>query len=791
MVKKFGIWAYRQRIKPNSLLHIDMNSLLQSITGHILKINSDDPEVIRKGRLIQLLISLFSFVGLGILFFAGLLVLLGRLPPRPVGVPVPNLVLLLPIMAISWWFARNGRMLRSAHTFALGTSIVFLTGYIINPNPSTPYFILVSIVAIAVLDTVRVSAIYATVNIVIFLILFNFFTEFQPIFAVQFLLIVLGVCITVWGTALQLNDVVYTTRRLNKDISHLLNQSEINFEQTKSLLEFTNNLTTTHDPGEIFRRITTAYAERLKASYVALYSWEQDSEALLLQTTSQTQTQEDLGTKANSVITLSAPPADTVKKHVGQKNLSQAENTRLQQLGQHWLLEIPFLIGQESLGVAHLYRQKEQQPFSENEVQLGQAIANQSAIILRNATLTSNTRGQLAQFRSLLRLSSILAQASTLSEIYRGCRREIFSLIEAYGMSIMLLSEDGTTLQWSYAYEFGQEVDVSNVNPMPLSTGFSGHVASTQKLLSVPVTDETAEKYNTFTVGNEQGGYWTGLPLMVSTKLRGVIALESELPIQEKEVELLQTIVGPLSIAINNILQLRAIEETLTVQYRQRLQLQTAAEVAASATQIQSLDDLLQTTVDLIKDRFDLYYVGLFLTNPRTSYAVLHAGTGKAGELQIANNHQLEVGGRSLIGGATKDGEPRIIQDVLLNEEWRKNSYLPLTRSESAIPLRLPNEIIGALTVQSEVPNIFEADLVHTFQLLVDQLAIAIDNLKRLDLSQKQAKEQRWLNEVSSQLHQSTQVDKIIKIGLQSLSERLDGSPVQIKLGMQKRSQEE
>ena len=77
------------------------------------------------------------------------------------------------------------------------------------------------------------------------------------------------------------------------------------------------------------------------------------------------------------------------------------------------------------------------------------------------------------------------------------------------------------------------------------------------------------------------------------------------------------------------------------------LLLQTAADVSKSASAILSSDQLIQQTVNLIQKRFGYYYVGLFLVNDKGNYAVLNAGTGKAGIKMLKANHRLEVGAES------------------------------------------------------------------------------------------------------------------------------------------------
>jgi GAF domain-containing protein len=211
--------------------------------------------------------------------------------------------------------------------------------------------------------------------------------------------------------------------------------------------------------------------------------------------------------------------------------------------------------------------------------------------------------------------------------------------------------------------------------------------------------------------------------------------------------------------------------------------LETAAEVSATTNSILDLDELLKQAVTVIKERFSLYYTGIFLSDGLSNQAILKAATGEAGRIQIEKGHRLPIGGRSLIGGATGDGRARITQDVTQDDEWQPNPYLPDTRSELALPLRVRGEIIGALTVQSSEPHAFSAELISILQTMGDQLAVAIDNSRLLAGAEERIQRQRILNQISTQLHNTSDIDEIVRIGLQALSEQMNGRSVHLSLG--------
>jgi GAF domain-containing protein len=161
---------------------------------------------------------------------------------------------------------------------------------------------------------------------------------------------------------------------------------------------------------------------------------------------------------------------------------------------------------------------------------------------------------------------------------------------------------------------------------------------------------------------------------------------------------------------------------------RQAKLLNAAARVAKNITSILDLNLLLQRTVDIICEEFGFYYAGVFLADESGEWAVLKAGRGEAGSAMLADGHKLHIGGNSMIGNSIAQRQARIALDVGAEAVFFKNPHLPLTRSEMALPLIAGDEIIGAVTVQSEEEAAFSKEDIAALQTMADQLAVAISN---------------------------------------------------------------
>ena len=175
-------------------------------------------------------------------------------------------------------------------------------------------------------------------------------------------------------------------------------------------------------------------------------------------------------------------------------------------------------------------------------------------------------------------------------------------------------------------------------------------------------------------------------------------------------------------------------------------QLRTASEITQTTSTIFETQVLLQKVADLVRERFDLYYIGIFLLDEAKEFAILRYGTGDAGRRMMAAKHKLAVGGYSMIGWATQTRKSRIALDVGEEAVHFDNPLLPETHSELALPIIGANVIYGAMTIQSKLVNAFDENDVLILQSVADNLAVAIENASSFQKSQKALEDIRVLN---------------------------------------------
>lgn len=204
---------------------------------------------------------------------------------------------------------------------------------------------------------------------------------------------------------------------------------------------------------------------------------------------------------------------------------------------------------------------------------------------------------------------------------------------------------------------------------------------------------------------------------------------------------------------------------------RQRAgEIRTTAEIARDAAGILDLDELLNRAVNLIRDRFGFYHASVFLLDPLGEYAVLRESTGEAGRIMKANQHNLAVGSRSIVGQATEKGEAVVVPDVTQEVNYYPNPLLPNTKAETAIPLIFSGKVIGALDVQSDQANSFAAEDIEILKILADQLAATIHNAELFAAAQGMLGKHRLLHQINVAATSANNLEESLERTVEGLS---------------------
>lgn len=155
-----------------------------------------------------------------------------------------------------------------------------------------------------------------------------------------------------------------------------------------------------------------------------------------------------------------------------------------------------------------------------------------------------------------------------------------------------------------------------------------------------------------------------------------------------------------------------------------------AAEVGRNLSQVRQLEQLLTQAVELILQRFNLYYAQVYLVDRTGRSLEMRSGTGSVGAELLRRRHRLPVDMSSINGSAAVEKRAVIVKDTTSSAIHRPNPLLPETRSEMAVPLLVGERVVGVLDMQSRLPGGLTTDSLPAFEALAGQLAVAIENAR-------------------------------------------------------------
>ncbi|HVO41959.1 MAG TPA: GAF domain-containing protein [Aggregatilineales bacterium] len=188
----------------------------------------------------------------------------------------------------------------------------------------------------------------------------------------------------------------------------------------------------------------------------------------------------------------------------------------------------------------------------------------------------------------------------------------------------------------------------------------------------------------------------------------------------------------------------RQVAQTIN---ERRLQL---AESSSSATQrlLSSrldLDVLLRDSVQLVRSAMPgIDHSQLYLIDKQRRNAELVATTYSGAD---AAPDKIGVGSLGVIGRATIGGQNVVVRSTVDDQTHRRTALLPDMVVELAMPLRIGEQTIGVLDLQSKSPTAFSPADIDALQGLANQVAVAIDNAQLYAEAQSRSSENQRLYE--------------------------------------------
>ncbi len=231
------------------------------------------------------------------------------------------------------------------------------------------------------------------------------------------------------------------------------------------------------------------------------------------------------------------------------------------------------------------------------------------------------------------------------------------------------------------------------------------------------------------------------VPIRVGEEIVGALDVQSPQrdAFDENDVMAMETLAAQIAAACENARLYEALQQELaerklaeeTLQ-RRAAQLALLNDIGGKIAIVTDLGSVLDRAARLVQESFGYHHVGLFTMDRERGELVMRAKAGDFADL-YPPEHRLELG-QGMVGWVGESGESLLANDVEAEPRY-VNLYPDVvsTRSELSVPIRVGEEIVGALDVQSPQRDAFDENDVMAMETLAAQIAAAIENAQCLE----------------------------------------------------------
>jgi GAF domain-containing protein len=209
------------------------------------------------------------------------------------------------------------------------------------------------------------------------------------------------------------------------------------------------------------------------------------------------------------------------------------------------------------------------------------------------------------------------------------------------------------------------------------------------------------------------------VPVLLQDRCLGILALSTPEPYAYTvtDRDLLLAFARQTAVAIDNARLYREI-------HRGAERLQVLHKVATLATTGDSLNEMLQRTVRLIKRTIASDNVALLLLEAESGDLIMRSWLGFGGKPKLIRRGS----GTGIPGWVVETGKPALVPDVSMDSRY--HSCDKDAQSELCVPLRLGSRSIGALNLESRRLNAFSQEDLQLLTTLAEHLAGTIEHAR-------------------------------------------------------------
>jgi GAF domain-containing protein len=515
---------------------------------------------------------------------------------------------------------------------------------------------------------------------------------------------------------------------------------------------------------------------------------------------------------------------------IAKSILSAREKKACEKEGLKSLLNIPFILKGEIMGVFGLNTTKDPHEFSESEITLSQAIANQLSVAVENARLMQDLQEKVIkiheqadilkkQFREqtiLLELSKALSQTLDLKKLFEIVTKKTADLLEIDRCGVVLVDEvKGAALLVSiYAdgrHQPPEESIRGSIKDFPV---IFRHLKNKHRFHTPDISQSSLSSKEKKIFNKKEIKSLLVVPLSLTGRFLGLLSLSrvrKQHKFTESDARLCQAIANQLSVAVENARLMQDFQENslkiqeqgkaLEKQFKEQAILFEISKALSQTLDLKKLFEIVtQKTVELLGiDR-----VAAMIIDQKTGDFPLFIHFSRVKQPPELKIFPKSVRDFPYIIDQVRNDQifcvPDVAKSSLTSKEknyFRKRGI----KSVLSIPFILRGRLLGVLALNSiREKHEFTEPEIKLSRAIANLLSVAVENANLMEVSKKHSEELEKLSlqiinaqeeerkNIAGKMHDvigqdlsALQLD--LKMSLQELPEQFAQTRIRLKEG--------
>ncbi len=402
------------------------------------------------------------------------------------------------------------------------------------------------------------------------------------------------------------------------------------------------------------------------------------------------------------------------------------------------IVVVPLLYGDQVLGTLTAINRIDQPDFTESDVDLMLALANQAAAALANAQLLEQTRVTLAETEALYRASQSLVAFADVDAAIQSVSDIARDALGALHVLLIIFDEDRQEiLDYIYSGHTPELPPGLTFTYDELQQGLSGwairerQVALSRKGIADPRESREVQERRR----REQAGAIIVAPLIYQDRILGTMTAvnhHDQRDFEPRDADLLMTLARQAAAALANARLLQQTRETLQ-------------------------------EMEAVQRRYQEQAWAYYLGKARVpAHELTRRDAAPLGDAVLPEVRRVETERRPAI--------------------FTEDEVVGADRAALVVPSISRGQMLGAIGIHDDEAREWSEDEIAILEAVAERMAMTAENLRLLDETQRRAARERLTGEITARMRESLNMERVLQTAAREFGDALNAAEINIRL---------